>query len=261
MGLIARNPAPWSRPYEWALFTRQFVVTALPIACFFLPLPPTSLWAILYLAVGATILNFIYYFLHLQGWFPRSFRWFRLVLDIFLWTLLLHYTGGPGSLFFAGYLVEVLISAVAISAAGCLGAAAFSSAGFISLVLLDLQVLTTEQLISRMLILVLASFLSWLLIRRLEEKNRLVESKNQELSLRTNKIRHESDQHRRRLEGNNDKENSHPARLPTMAEGEKELIRRALRHTGWNRSSAARLLGIDRSTLLKKIKIYGLNSS
>ncbi len=51
-----------------------------------------------------------------------------------------------------------------------------------------------------MLILVLAGFLSWLLIRRLEEKNRLVESENRELSLRTDTIRHESDQLRRRLE-------------------------------------------------------------
>ena len=40
---------------------------------------------------------------------------------------------------------------------------------------------------------------------------------------------------------------------------EKEMIAAALDRTGWNRTRAARLLGIDRSTLWRKIKQYGMN--
>jgi len=39
---------------------------------------------------------------------------------------------------------------------------------------------------------------------------------------------------------------------------EKEMIAAALERTGWNRTRAARLLGIDRSTLWRKIKLYGM---
>jgi DNA-binding NtrC family response regulator len=54
------------------------------------------------------------------------------------------------------------------------------------------------------------------------------------------------------------------SRSPTLqgvarhSETEKELIAAALARTGWNRSRAARRLGIDRSTLWRKIREYGL---
>ncbi len=41
-------------------------------------------------------------------------------------------------------------------------------------------------------------------------------------------------------------------------EREKDLLRTTLDATGWNRTRAARHLGIDRSTLWRKIKLYGL---
>jgi DNA-binding NtrC family response regulator len=44
----------------------------------------------------------------------------------------------------------------------------------------------------------------------------------------------------------------------TLAEVEKAHIARILEQCGWNRSAAARILGIDRRTLFSKIKRYGL---
>ncbi|HYE07625.1 MAG TPA: sigma 54-interacting transcriptional regulator [Planctomycetota bacterium] len=46
--------------------------------------------------------------------------------------------------------------------------------------------------------------------------------------------------------------------FPTLAEIEAEHVRAALTRTGWNKSEAARLLGISRPTILKKIADYGL---
>ncbi len=46
--------------------------------------------------------------------------------------------------------------------------------------------------------------------------------------------------------------------LPTLKESERELIRKALEYAKGNKSQAARILDIDRKTLYRKIKEYGL---
>ena len=46
--------------------------------------------------------------------------------------------------------------------------------------------------------------------------------------------------------------------VPLHSASEKELIAAVLRQTGWNRTRAARRLGIDRSTLWRKIREYDL---
>jgi len=46
--------------------------------------------------------------------------------------------------------------------------------------------------------------------------------------------------------------------LPTLGEAERRLIAAALRHSGGNKNEAARLLGIDRQRLYRKIEKYGL---
>jgi two-component system response regulator HydG len=46
--------------------------------------------------------------------------------------------------------------------------------------------------------------------------------------------------------------------VPRHSDQEKTRLREALRNAGWNRSKAARRLGIDRTTLWRKIKEYGL---
>ncbi len=51
----------------------------------------------------------------------------------------------------------------------------------------------------------------------------------------------------------------HPPLTFTLAEAEQAAIVRALTHTGWNRSAAARLLAVHRSTLLRKMRRYGLS--
>lgn len=44
----------------------------------------------------------------------------------------------------------------------------------------------------------------------------------------------------------------------TLAEVEHQHIERVLTHCQWNRSAAAKILGIDRRTLYSKIQKYGL---
>ncbi len=46
--------------------------------------------------------------------------------------------------------------------------------------------------------------------------------------------------------------------VPLHSDQEQNMLRDALRGAGWNRSKAARRLGIDRTTLWRKIKEYGL---
>ena len=51
---------------------------------------------------------------------------------------------------------------------------------------------------------------------------------------------------------------SAPGRPPAHSAQEREQIEAALRATGWHRTRAARRLGIDRSTLWRKVREYGL---
>ena len=44
-----------------------------------------------------------------------------------------------------------------------------------------------------------------------------------------------------------------------LAETERRAIRQALEQEGWNRTRAARLLGISRRQLFDKILLYGLH--
>ena len=48
-------------------------------------------------------------------------------------------------------------------------------------------------------------------------------------------------------------------RPQSLEEIEKRHIKETLRHTDWNKSKAAEILGIERSTLDRKIKSYGLS--
>jgi two-component system response regulator HydG len=52
-----------------------------------------------------------------------------------------------------------------------------------------------------------------------------------------------------------------PGEVTTLHEAERSLIQRALCRTRWNRSGAARLLGVDRTTLSRKIRTYGLEQT
>ena len=48
--------------------------------------------------------------------------------------------------------------------------------------------------------------------------------------------------------------------VPLHSDAERIMLERALQEAGWNRSRAARRLGIDRSTLWRKIREYGLTA-
>jgi signal transduction histidine kinase len=187
------------RPLERALFARQFLVTALPAACYLLRFRSDSVRMLLILAVAATVLNFIYYALLIRHRFSTACRWARLVLDICLWTALLHYTGGPSSFFYVGYLAEILLSAVALSAVGCLAASALSILGFLILLASRPGMLSWEQDLSRLFGLLLVGFICWFLVRRLEFRSRRIELLNRELAARAATIRLEADELRDRL--------------------------------------------------------------
>ena len=45
----------------------------------------------------------------------------------------------------------------------------------------------------------------------------------------------------------------------SLADAEQSAVLRALQHTAWNRSAAARLLGVHRSTLLRKMRNFGID--
>ena len=47
---------------------------------------------------------------------------------------------------------------------------------------------------------------------------------------------------------------------PTLEELEREYIVTVLQATGWHRLRAADILGIDRRTLYRKIRTYGLRA-
>ncbi|MFT5783797.1 MAG: two-component system response regulator HydG [Candidatus Krumholzibacteriia bacterium] len=47
--------------------------------------------------------------------------------------------------------------------------------------------------------------------------------------------------------------------VPLHSQNEQLRLSEALKKTGWNRTRAARQLGIDRTTLWRKIKEYGLS--
>lgn len=47
--------------------------------------------------------------------------------------------------------------------------------------------------------------------------------------------------------------------LPTLEEAEREYIKWVLEYTGWNKTRASEILGIDRVSLWRKIKQYGLS--
>jgi DNA-binding NtrC family response regulator len=47
-------------------------------------------------------------------------------------------------------------------------------------------------------------------------------------------------------------------RLPTLAEREAEYISYVLERSGQNRTQAAKILGIDRVSLWRKLKKYGM---
>jgi transcriptional regulator of acetoin/glycerol metabolism len=49
-----------------------------------------------------------------------------------------------------------------------------------------------------------------------------------------------------------------PAELPTMEEVERRYIQHVLQAAGGNKTLAARVLGLDRKTLYRKLERYGL---
>jgi signal transduction histidine kinase len=118
----------------------------------------------------------------MKGWLRSSLPWSRLVLDICLWTCLLSLTGGPASIFYIGYLVEILISAIAISSAGCLAAGLLSTMAYAIILVAQPGLLTLEEGLSRAAALLLTGTIAFVLIRRIEMQRRRAEALNRKLT-------------------------------------------------------------------------------
>ncbi|MBN1504372.1 MAG: PAS domain-containing protein, partial [Candidatus Eisenbacteria bacterium] len=108
--------------YEQAFFIRQIIAASVPVVCLisgrFLPGP----WLVpaFWVVVAATALNLLYYWLTVSGNFRTHFKWVQIALDMLLWTVLVHFTGGGQSIFFFLYPLEVLVGAFTLSASGCI---------------------------------------------------------------------------------------------------------------------------------------------
>jgi Fis family transcriptional regulator len=69
-------------------------------------------------------------------------------------------------------------------------------------------------------------------------------------------IKHKTKQYLQQLNGHDEVSELYAM---VMAEVEKPMLEAALEYTGYNQSKAAKALGLSRSTLRKKLDIYGLN--
>ena len=108
--------------YEQAFFIRQIIAASVPAVCLISreSVPASSLVPAFYVVVAATGLNLIYYWLTVSGKFRSHFKWAQIALDMLLWTVLVHFTGGGQSIFFFLYPIEVLVGAFTLSASGCI---------------------------------------------------------------------------------------------------------------------------------------------
>ena len=122
----------------------------------------------------------IYYWLTVSGMFRPNFKWAQIALDMLLWTVLVHFTGGEDSIFFFLYPLEVLVGAFTLSASGCIYGAGVASL-FYSV---DAGVLGPHPGLGgnhdvKIIFIFAVAALSVLVVRKLEKKTREVESLNE----------------------------------------------------------------------------------
>ncbi|MCX5801469.1 MAG: ATP-binding protein [Candidatus Eisenbacteria bacterium] len=105
--------------YEQAFFIRQIIAASVPAVSLVVRHSFPNLMFAFYVVIAVTCLNLFYYWLTVTGRFRSSFKWVQIGIDMFLWTLLIHVTGGKDSVFFFLYPLEILVAAFTLSASGC----------------------------------------------------------------------------------------------------------------------------------------------
>jgi nitrogen-specific signal transduction histidine kinase len=164
--------------YEQAFFIRQIIAAAVPAVCLVSreSVPTPSLVPAFYVVVAATGLNLIYYWLTVSGKFRPYFKWAQIALDMLLWTVLVHFTGGRESIFFFLYPLEVLVGAFTLSASGCIYGAGVAALFFT----VEAGVLGPHPGLDgnhgvRIVFIFAVAALAVLIVRKLEKKTREVE--------------------------------------------------------------------------------------
>jgi len=164
--------------YEQAFFIRQIIAAVVPAVCLISreSIPAPSLIPAFYVVVAATGLNLLYYWLTVSGMFRAHFKWAQIALDMLLWTVLVHFTGGENSIFFFLYPLEVLVGAFTLSASGCIYGAGVASL-FYSV---EAGVLGPHPGLDgnhgvRIIFIFAVAALAVLVVRKLEKKTREVE--------------------------------------------------------------------------------------
>jgi signal transduction histidine kinase len=112
--------------YEQAFFIRQIIAASVAVASLAVRHSLPHLMSAFYIVVAVTCFNLFYYWLTVTGRFQPSFKWVQIGIDMFLWTLLIHFTGGKDSVFFFLYPLEILVAAFTLSASGCVYGAALA---------------------------------------------------------------------------------------------------------------------------------------
>ncbi len=164
--------------YEQAFFIRQIIAASVPAVCLVSreSVPAPSLVPAFYVVVAATGLNLIYYWLTVSGKFRSNFKWAQIALDMLLWTVLVHFTGGRESIFFFLYPLEVLVGAFTLSASGCVYGAGVASLLFT----VEAGVLGPHPGLDgnhdvRIIFIFAVAALAVLIVKKLEKKTREVE--------------------------------------------------------------------------------------
>jgi len=162
--------------YEQAFFIRQIIAAAVPAVSLLVRHSLPQLMPAFYIVVAVTCLNLLYYWLTVTGRFRTSFKWVQIGIDMFLWTLLIHFTGGEESVFFFLYPLEILVAAFTLSASGCIYGAVLAGLFYtLDLVILGPNAGLHSTHAIRLLFLSAIAALSVLIVKKLEKKTLEVE--------------------------------------------------------------------------------------
>jgi signal transduction histidine kinase len=162
--------------YEQAFFIRQIIAASVPVVSLVVRQSLPHLMFAFYVVVAVTCLNLSYYWLTVTGRFRPSFKWVQIGIDMFLWTLLIHFTGRKESVFFFLYPLEILVAAFTLSASGCVYGAALAGLFYtIDVGFLGPRASLDGTHVVRLFFLSGIAALSVLIVRKLEKKTLQVE--------------------------------------------------------------------------------------
>lgn len=170
--------------YEQAFAVRQLLVIIIPVIAIFAQTQIQS-WKLLFILVFFSgSCNLTYYLLALRGRFLPRLKWIQITVDVLLWTALISISGGIHSIFYLGYLLEILVCSITLSTRGCVYAGILSGSSYGILINQIQSGGIISDLVPKLLFLGAVCFLSVVVIGRMEKKNKEVLSLNARLRRR-----------------------------------------------------------------------------